>query len=86
MHPTIIVTLWTDVGLHEGITIHDKSGGLIHIRFHEPASPELSDNWITRSELKKERFLAATSKGLFVGADSKLTRGNCCVAYYTALE
>jgi len=44
MHPTIIVALWTDAGLHEGITIHDKSGGLIHIRFHEPASPELSDN------------------------------------------
>jgi hypothetical protein len=46
MQPTIIVALWTDVGLDEGIIIHDKTGGLIHMRFRKPASPELLDDWM----------------------------------------
>jgi hypothetical protein len=46
MQPTIIVALWSDIGLHEGIIIHDKTGGLIHMHFREPASPELLDDWM----------------------------------------
>ncbi|MDD1635793.1 MAG: DUF5335 domain-containing protein [Methylococcaceae bacterium] len=46
MQPTIIVALWTDVGSDEGIIIHDKTGGLIHMRFRKPASPELLDDWM----------------------------------------
>jgi hypothetical protein len=46
MRPTHIVAIETASGLHEGLLIHDKTGGLMQIRFREPASAELLDGCI----------------------------------------
>lgn len=46
MRPAQIVTLETTEGLHEGLLIHDSNGGMVQIRFREPANPELLDGWI----------------------------------------
>ena len=68
MHPTIIVALWTDVGLHEGIIIHDKSGGLIHIHFREPASPELLDDWMGLGSRNRKRVFRLPDGSIQVSA------------------
>ncbi|MGR8933123.1 MAG: DUF5335 family protein [Gammaproteobacteria bacterium] len=47
IHPTHIVSVKSAAGLHEGLLIHDRKGGIVQIRFREPANPELLDGWFT---------------------------------------
>jgi hypothetical protein len=46
MRPTHIVALESDNGFHEGLLLHDRNGGLVQIRFREPARPELLNGWL----------------------------------------
>jgi len=64
MQPTIIVALWTDVGLDEGIIIHDKTGGLIHMRFRKPASPELLDDWMGLGDRNRKHVFRLSAGAL----------------------
>ncbi len=41
--PTLIEALQTDLGLDEGLLIHDEKGGVHRIRFRVPASPDVLD-------------------------------------------
>lgn len=45
-HPTHIVAIETPAGQHEGLLLHDKTGGLVQIKFRVPATPELLDGYI----------------------------------------
>lgn len=46
MQPTHIVILEAANGFHEGLLLHDRDGGVMQIRFREPANPVLLDVWM----------------------------------------
>lgn len=55
MQPTHIVEVETVNGLHEGLLIHDRNGGVMQIRFREPANPEMLDGWVALETASQSR-------------------------------